>query len=129
MVLHRGPDATQTQLPLLVVHPEPEPGGPEPHQRVDHRRRISETGAFHNQPGEARDFAFLAPVVQVEQGAADVAADRAAQTPRRHLDELFLAAFDQQMVDELPEEPHDIRLDYILTPTRWYRTDGATVLK
>jgi 5-formyltetrahydrofolate cyclo-ligase len=38
-------------------------------------------------------------------------------------------AFDQQMVDDLPEEPHDIRLDYILTQTRWYRTDRATVLK
>ena len=28
-------------------------------------------------------------------------------------------AFDQQIVDEIPVEPHDVRLDCILTPTRW----------
>jgi 5-formyltetrahydrofolate cyclo-ligase len=28
-------------------------------------------------------------------------------------------AFDQQIVDEIPLEEHDIRMDYILTPTRW----------
>ncbi|HKS37456.1 MAG TPA: 5-formyltetrahydrofolate cyclo-ligase [Verrucomicrobiae bacterium] len=32
-------------------------------------------------------------------------------------------AFEQQIVSDLPVEPHDIRLDYILTPTRWCRTD------
>lgn len=28
-------------------------------------------------------------------------------------------AFDEQLVDELPVEPHDQRVDAILTPTRW----------
>ena len=28
-------------------------------------------------------------------------------------------AFDEQMVDEIPLESHDVRLDYILTPTVW----------
>jgi 5-formyltetrahydrofolate cyclo-ligase len=28
-------------------------------------------------------------------------------------------AFDEQIVPEVPVEPHDIRLDYLLTPTRW----------
>jgi 5-formyltetrahydrofolate cyclo-ligase len=28
-------------------------------------------------------------------------------------------AFDMQLVAELPEEPHDVRVDSILTPTRW----------
>jgi 5-formyltetrahydrofolate cyclo-ligase len=28
-------------------------------------------------------------------------------------------AFDQQMATEIPVEPHDVRLDYVLTPTRW----------
>jgi 5-formyltetrahydrofolate cyclo-ligase len=28
-------------------------------------------------------------------------------------------ALDEQMVEELPEEPHDIAMDFILTPTRW----------
>ncbi len=28
-------------------------------------------------------------------------------------------AFDQQIVDEIPVEPHDVRLDCLLTPTRW----------
>jgi 5-formyltetrahydrofolate cyclo-ligase len=28
-------------------------------------------------------------------------------------------AFEQQLVTELPEEPHDVRVDSILTPTRW----------
>jgi len=28
-------------------------------------------------------------------------------------------AFDLQVVDRLPEEPHDVRVDSIVTPTRW----------
>jgi 5-formyltetrahydrofolate cyclo-ligase len=28
-------------------------------------------------------------------------------------------AFDQQIVGEVPVEPHDVRVDYVLTPTRW----------
>ena len=28
-------------------------------------------------------------------------------------------AFDQQVVDEIPTAPHDERLDFLLTPTRW----------
>ena len=28
--------------------------------------------------------------------------------------------FDAQVVPEVPEEPHDVRLDSILTPTRWH---------
>ncbi len=27
--------------------------------------------------------------------------------------------FDQQIVDSIPVEPHDVRLDCVLTPTRW----------
>jgi 5-formyltetrahydrofolate cyclo-ligase len=29
------------------------------------------------------------------------------------------AAFDQQIVGEIPAEPHDIHMNFILTPTRW----------
>ncbi|MEY2466031.1 MAG: 5-formyltetrahydrofolate cyclo-ligase, partial [Verrucomicrobiota bacterium] len=28
-------------------------------------------------------------------------------------------AFDEQIVAEIPVEPHDVHLDYLLTPTRW----------
>lgn len=28
-------------------------------------------------------------------------------------------AFDEQIVEEIPAEPHDVRMDCILTPTRW----------
>jgi 5-formyltetrahydrofolate cyclo-ligase len=28
-------------------------------------------------------------------------------------------AFDQQVVEAIPVEPHDVRLDHVLTPTRW----------
>jgi 5-formyltetrahydrofolate cyclo-ligase len=28
-------------------------------------------------------------------------------------------AFDEQIVSEVPFEPHDVRLNYLLTPTRW----------
>jgi 5-formyltetrahydrofolate cyclo-ligase len=39
------------------------------------------------------------------------------------------AAFDEQIVDDLPMEPHDIRLDSILTPTRWRSVEPRAVLK
>ena len=39
------------------------------------------------------------------------------------------AAFDEQIVDDLPVEPHDIRLDCILTPTRWQSAEPRAVLK
>ena len=38
-------------------------------------------------------------------------------------------AFDQQIVEDLPTEAHDIRLDCILTPTRWCPVDPRAVLK
>jgi 5-formyltetrahydrofolate cyclo-ligase len=28
-------------------------------------------------------------------------------------------AFDEQIVRAIPREPHDLRMDYVLTPTRW----------
>jgi 5-formyltetrahydrofolate cyclo-ligase len=28
-------------------------------------------------------------------------------------------AFDQQIVGEIPVEPHDVRVNCVLTPTRW----------
>lgn len=39
------------------------------------------------------------------------------------------AAFDEQIVNHVPAEPHDVRLDCILTPTRWWRADRGAVLK
>ena len=39
------------------------------------------------------------------------------------------AGFDEQIVDDLPVEPHDINLDWILTPTRWWRAQPRAVLK
>ncbi len=39
------------------------------------------------------------------------------------------AGFDEQIVDDLPVEPHDIRLDCILTPTRWRCAEPRAVLK
>ncbi len=39
------------------------------------------------------------------------------------------AGFDEQIVDDLPVEPHDIRLDCILTPTRWQCAAPRAVLK
>ena len=38
-------------------------------------------------------------------------------------------AFDQQIVSDIPVEPHDVRLDYILTPTRWCHAGRGAVLK
>ena len=38
-------------------------------------------------------------------------------------------AFDYQICDELPIEPHDCILDCILTPTRWFIAGHETVLK
>lgn len=34
-------------------------------------------------------------------------------------------AFDEQIVSAVPREPHDIRLNYILTPTRWQTASPA----
>jgi 5-formyltetrahydrofolate cyclo-ligase len=30
-------------------------------------------------------------------------------------------AFDEQLVDEIPAEPHDMKMNYIVTPTRWLK--------
>lgn len=39
-------------------------------------------------------------------------------------------AFDQQIVRQIPVEPHDVRLSYLLTPTRWQCGTGSrAVLK
>ena len=39
-------------------------------------------------------------------------------------------AFDQQIVSHVPVEPHDMRLSFILTPTRWHSVTGPrAVLK
>ena len=38
-------------------------------------------------------------------------------------------AFDEQIVDAIPTEPHDIRLDLILTPSHWHRTGWRAVWK
>jgi len=39
-------------------------------------------------------------------------------------------AFDEQLVHQIPAEPHDIQMNFLLTPTRWRQTDGgAPVLK
>jgi len=38
-------------------------------------------------------------------------------------------AFDEQIVDAIPTEPHDIRLDLILTPSLWHRTGWRAVWK
>lgn len=32
--------------------------------------------------------------------------------------------FDQQIRSGLPMEPHDIKLDYVVTPTRWFECGG-----
>jgi 5-formyltetrahydrofolate cyclo-ligase len=34
-------------------------------------------------------------------------------------------AFDEQIVAEVPEEPHDVRVDSILTPSRWHLCSRA----
>jgi 5-formyltetrahydrofolate cyclo-ligase len=38
-------------------------------------------------------------------------------------------AFDEQIVQRIPVEPHDIKLDYIITPTRWQGGEQRAVLK
>jgi 5-formyltetrahydrofolate cyclo-ligase len=38
-------------------------------------------------------------------------------------------AFDCQVADRLPMEPHDVRLNCILTPARWHVVSPAPVLK
>ena len=37
-------------------------------------------------------------------------------------------AFDQQMVQQIPAEPHDISLNCILTPTQWLEISGSAPL-
>ena len=39
------------------------------------------------------------------------------------------AGFDEQIVNDVPVEPHDVRLDCILTPTRWQWAEQRAVLK
>ena len=49
--------------------------------------------------------------------------------PREVANALCGVAFDEQIVDDIPAELHDIRLDYILTPTRWFRAGQDAVWK
>ena len=37
-------------------------------------------------------------------------------------------AFDEQVVHQIPAEPHDIQMNFVLTPTRWIKT-GVPILK
>lgn len=34
--------------------------------------------------------------------------------------------FDEQIVAEIPAEPHDVSVDFLATPTRWFDCRGAT---
>jgi 5-formyltetrahydrofolate cyclo-ligase len=34
-------------------------------------------------------------------------------------------AFDQQLLPQVPREAHDVRMNFILTPTRWLETPGS----
>jgi len=34
--------------------------------------------------------------------------------------------FDEQLLAEIPVEPHDVALDFIATPTRWQDCRGST---
>jgi 5-formyltetrahydrofolate cyclo-ligase len=36
-------------------------------------------------------------------------------------------AFDEQIADAIPVGPHDIHLDFILTPTRWVAAGQSEV--
>ena len=38
-------------------------------------------------------------------------------------------AFDEQIVDEIPAESHDIRLDCVLTPSRWIQKVRGAAIK
>jgi len=38
-------------------------------------------------------------------------------------------AFDEQIVDDIPAEPHDIRVDCVSTPARWIGVGQGVVLK
>jgi 5-formyltetrahydrofolate cyclo-ligase len=34
-------------------------------------------------------------------------------------------AFDEQLVGQIPAEPHDIQVNFVLTPSRWLQTSGT----
>ena len=68
------------------------------HQRVDHRRRIGQTGRLDEHAADWRDLAVQAAQEEVGQAARQVAAHRAAEAAGVEHDQLFVDFGDQVMI-------------------------------
>ena len=69
------------------------------HHRMQHGCRIGESRGFDDDAVEALDLAAPAPRQKIVDRVDEIAADGAAQAARRHLDDILVGAFDQQMID------------------------------
>ena len=69
------------------------------HQRVNDRCRIGEARRFDHHALETSYFTCFPPLVQIDQGCHQVAADGAADTAAGQIDDTLIARFDQQMIE------------------------------
>ncbi len=113
IALPRFNSALGTYLPALITEPQ--------HDIVVGKLGIREPGPACNPvPGDEIDLVLVPGV------AFDVHGHRLGRG-KGHYDRMLRTlggvkcgvAFDQQLVKDLPVEPHDYKLDCIVTPTRW----------
>ena len=93
--------------------------------------RIGGPGASHENRREPNDRCALVPLNTLElvlvPGTAFDSRGHRLGRGKGFYDQLLSqvrgqtcgVAFDEQIVPEVPIEPHDVRLNYLLTPTRW----------
>ena len=71
---------------------------------MQHRGGIGEAGRLDHNAVEALDLVPPTPGQQIMDRVDEITTNGAAQTPRRHLDDILVSPFNQQMIDAgIPE--------------------------
>ena len=69
------------------------------HDRMQHRRRVGETGGLDDHAIERRDAIVVALTQQILQRRDQIATNRAAEAAGRHDDDIAIDLFDKEMIE------------------------------